>query len=528
MKKLYYLVIAVVSVMLLLSLPITAAANEIQKNILLLVGDDMGIDAMRLYTDQMDLTPEQRAHVAPTPTLDSLAAEGVTFNNAWANAQCSPTRGTIMTGQYGFRTGVTKVVGLRTEGGGPEELDVHNPELLPKLLKEKGYATALIGKWHLTSNLEDEDGNLIYDAKDDPNQAGFDYWAGFLAGALVSFLGAPDQFFGWPQIIDGEPVGPDGIQTNFATTENVDRSIEFIKHKVPHGKPWFVSLNFAAPHWDYDTPPKHLVDPDIVKQVEHAVRVVEGDPTWNYVENYLAPNGGPVYDPNTGEFNEDNYNALMAKRAVFNALISAMDTEIARLLKHVDLKKTCVIFVGDNGTQGLNNPRFVVVDPFDPRKAKSTLYEGGLRVPLIVYGPRIKNPGRYANTLVNTADLYAMILKIAGCPNPDRYDGREFSKVFRTTHDVRIRDFIFAELDNLGCRAAGEAIRGYRYKVIQNKVREVIDGECTVVDTYYEFYDLYEDPWEENDLLMGELTYKQDRYYNYLMYKLDEIKTTEH
>ena len=511
MKKLYYLVIAVISVMLLLSMPITAVAKEIQKNILLIVLDDMGIDAMQLYTDQLDLTPEQRALVPPTPTIDSLAAEGITFNNAWANAQCSPTRGTIMTGKNAFQTGITKVVGLQTEGGGPEELDVHDPELLPKVLKKKGYATALIGKWHLTSNSD------MYNANDDPNEAGFDYFSGFLAGALIWQLGAPDEFFGWPQIINGSD---EVIQTRFATTDNVDRGVEFIK-KVPHGKPWFLSMNFAAPHWDYDTPPKHLVDPDIVKQVEDAVNAEAGWENWEYEENYVVARTGP---PNPRQLP----NTLLIRRAVFNALISAMDMETARLLKHVDLKKTCVIVVGDNGTQGPPNPRNSVVDPFPPDKAKSTLYEGGVRVPLIVYGPRIKNPGRYADTLVNTADLYAMILKIAGCPNPDRYDGREFSKVFRTTHDVRIRDFIFAELDNLGCGNAGEAIRGYRYKVIHNKVREVIDGDCTVVDTYYEFYDLYEDPWEENDLLMGELTYKQDRYYNYLMNKLDEIKTTEH
>ena len=111
MKKLYFLFAALAGLMLVLSLPHSAVAKKEKKNILLIVADDLGTDALRLYTDKLDLNPNQKAQVPPTPTIDSLAANGVTFDNAWANPACSPTRGTLITGRYGFRTGITRVIG---------------------------------------------------------------------------------------------------------------------------------------------------------------------------------------------------------------------------------------------------------------------------------------------------------------------------------------------------------------------------------------------------------------------------------
>jgi len=188
MKKFYYSVIAVASIMLVFCIPHSSVAKKESKNILFIAADDLGIDGLRLYTNKLDLTDGEKAQVPPTPTIDSLAADGVTFNNAWANPACSPTRGTLITGRYGFRTGITWPVGRFTSPGVPGggELDVDDTELLPKILKEKGYATALIGKYHLTSGP---------DAPSDPNTAGFDHYAGFLGGFT--------PYFEWQQTTNG-------------------------------------------------------------------------------------------------------------------------------------------------------------------------------------------------------------------------------------------------------------------------------------------------------------------------------------
>ena len=477
MKKLYFLFAALAGLMLVLSLPHSAVAKKEKKNILLIVADDLGTDALRLYTDKLDLNPNQRAQVPPTPTIDSLAANGVTFDNAWANPACSPTRGTLITGRYGFRTGITRVIGGLPSGETPPvELDVDDPELLPKVLKEKGYRTALIGKWHLTSG---------FDANDDPNESGFDYWAGFLRGALDP---PPIGYYRWPQIIDG---GPEVEQNNFATTENVDQAIGFITE--PAGTPWFVSLNFAAPHWPYQLPPEELVNDDTPAGMSVYDKVIYE------LGSYTIP--PPPLD-------------LFQRRAIFNAMIYAMDSEIERLLDYVDLDNTCIIFIGDNGTQGrggpLRPPNNVVVNPFDRTKAKGTLYEGGIRVPMVVYDPEIKKPGRSTNALVNTVDIYAMILKIAGCPSPNRFDGKHFKAVLESPNDddVSVRNFIYADIERGGF--LNQAIRNDRYKIIFNS------GEP-------EFYDLLEDPFEKNDLLLGDRTNKEKSNYKWLSNKLENL-----
>ena len=294
------------------------------------------------------------------------------------------------------------------------------------MLKEKGYRTALIGKWHLTSG---------FDANDDPNESGFDYWAGFLRGALDP---PPIGYYLWPQIING---GVENDQDIFATTENVNKAIEFITN-VPADTPWFVSLNFAAPHWPYQLPPPELVNDGTLEGLSVYDKVIFE--LGSYTQP-LPPPLGPQLE-------------LSQLRAIFNAMIYAMDSEIGRLLEHVDddLDNTCIIFIGDNGTQGrggpLRPPNNVVVNPFDRTKAKGTLYEGGIRVPMVVYDPEIKKPGRFTNALVNTVDIYAMILKIAGCPSPNRFDGKHFKAVLESPNDdaVSVRNFIYADIERGG------------------------------------------------------------------------------
>jgi arylsulfatase A-like enzyme len=363
--------------------------------------------------------------------------------------------------------------------GDPVELDVDDPELLPKVLQEKGYRTALIGKWHLTS------GN-------DPNESGFDYWAGFLRGALDG--PPPIGYYQWPQIING---GAENDQYIFATTENVDQAIGFITE--PADTPWFVSLNFAAPHWPYQLPPEVLVNDgtDEGSFVYNKVIVALGSYTQPPPPTPPAP---PLL--------------LRKRRAIFNAMIYAMDSEIGRLLLNVDLANTCIIFIGDNGTQGRGGPgariNNVVVPPFDLTKAKGTLYEGGIRVPMVVYDPEIKKPGGFTNALVNTVDIYAMILKIAGCPSPNRFDGKHFKAVLESTNDddVSVRNFIYADIERGG--SLNQAIRNDRYKIIFNR------GEP-------EFYDLLEDPFEETNLLLGDLTNKEKSNYKWLLNKLENL-----
>jgi arylsulfatase A-like enzyme len=171
-----------------------------------------------------------------------------------------------------------------------------------------------------------------------------------------------------------------------------------------------------------------------------------------------------------------------------------------------------------------------VVDPFPPDKAKVTLYEGGIRIPMVVYDPGIKNTGRFTDALVNTVDIYAMILKIAGCPSPNRFDGKQFNAVLQAANNnVSVRNFVFAEqtwrdLDGImpprsETAQEGFAIRNDRYKLIKIYV--------DLGQTEFEFYDLREDPYEETNLLEGVLTKNERNNYKWLENKLEKLLASD-
>lgn len=130
--------------------------------ILLIILDDWGADKSDLYSD---FNADEIA--IPTPTINQVAKEGVLFTNAWASPNCSPSRATIVTGQYPARNGVQDVI----ESEGAVGINVDDPHLLPRLLQQSGYSTGMIGKWHLTANSD----NVANQA---PLEAGFDFWTG--------------------------------------------------------------------------------------------------------------------------------------------------------------------------------------------------------------------------------------------------------------------------------------------------------------------------------------------------------------
>lgn len=198
-----------------------AAPLYASNNILLIIADDFGVDSHGLYG--------VGSSVAPTPTIDSLAEQGVRFDRVWSNPNCSPTRATILTGRYSFRTGV----------GDPVQSYTINPDeyTVADALKAMGYSTAQIGKWHLgTTNSR-------------PDKLGFDYYASYIQGKL------PD-YFNWRKLENGVA----STVTNYATTENVNDAISWISDQSVSNpdKPWFMWLAFNAPHDPFHKPPNDL------------------------------------------------------------------------------------------------------------------------------------------------------------------------------------------------------------------------------------------------------------------------------
>lgn len=262
---------------------ITTITASAQRNVLLIIADDLGKDYCGFYTDHKD--------TVTMPNIRALAAAGVTFNNAWANPLCSPTRAGILTGRYSFRTGVGTVI----DSPGSAELDTAELTIPRVLKKYADYAAATVGKWHLHTTTP---ASRIY-----PNLMGYDYYAG-------NFLGALPDYFAWNKIENGTSKG---TITTYATTETVNDAINWLGQQT---KPWFLWVGFNAPHAPYHLPPQEL----------HTVTGLSG--------TQMDINRNP-----------EKY---------FKAMAQAMDTEIGRLLvwlktnNHFD--STDIIFIGDNGT----------------------------------------------------------------------------------------------------------------------------------------------------------------------------------
>jgi arylsulfatase B len=210
----------------LLFVAYTAAA---QRNVLLIIADDLGSDYLGFYEDHGD--------TAAMPNIRKLLHRGVRFTRAWSNPVCSPTRSGILTGRYSFRTGVGNVVG-GTGGSGP--LDI-NELTIPRMLQiyqPNAIAKANIGKWHLQpatpmSNLNN------------PNTMGYDHFAG-------NFIGQINSYTNWTKVTNGVSSNV----TTYATTETANDAIAWISSQQP--KPFFCWLAFNAPHTPFHLPPAGL------------------------------------------------------------------------------------------------------------------------------------------------------------------------------------------------------------------------------------------------------------------------------
>lgn len=250
-----------------------------QINVLLIIADDMGLDASACY--------EVGDQQAPMPFLEAMCAEGLVFENAYAAPVCSPTRATIMTGQYGIRTGVGAAIPRRGSNG----LDADTLSLFD-VLAETEYAANLIGKWHLAGAGTD----LTH-----PSELGVPDYFGL-------FQGAVRDYSDWTAVTGGQEVG---IRT-YTTTEFTNRAIDWI---ADQDAPWVLWLAHNAPHAPFHLPPLDLHSFDDVPDDAGAV-----------TENPL-----PYYQA-----------MLEALDTEMARLWSSMTAE--------EQATTTVIFIGDNGS----------------------------------------------------------------------------------------------------------------------------------------------------------------------------------
>ena len=343
-------------------------------NIVFIVADDLG------YADLGCYGGREAAFGPVSPVLDRLAANGLKLTQGYANSPvCSPTRFALMTGRYQYRLrgAAEEPINSKSRGSTTLGLPPEHPTL-PSLLRDAGYRTALMGKWHLG-----------YPPAFGPLRSGYDEFFGPMSGGVDYFThcsstGQHDLYLNDAEQQEG------GYLTDLIT----DHGLDFVRRMAGgarSGTPFFLSLHYTAPHWPWET-----------RDDEALAQEVKG--------NLFHLHGGNI----------DTYRRM----------IHHMDEGIGRLmdlLRAEGLERdTLVVFTSDNGGERFS-------DNWPLVGGKMDLTEGGIRVPWIAHWPAVIAPGSTSTQTCMTMDWSATMLDAAGATAAASHplDGRSLMPLLR-------------------------------------------------------------------------------------------------
>ena len=340
---------AVLAALLAAGLALTTQAAK-QPNIVHIVADDLGWKDVG-FNGATDIR---------SPNIDKLASGGAKFTQFYTQSMCTPTRACLMTGRYPWRYGLQTIVIPGPAGYGLDTSEY----TLPQTLKDAGYTTAIIGKWHLGHG----------DIKYWPRQRGFDYQYGAMIGELDYYTHSDAGVLDWFR--NNKPVKEKGYTTQLIGAD----AVKYINQQSAN-KPFYLYLTFNAPHTPYQAPPDYI---DRFKNVS--------EPT----------------------------------RRTYCAMVSCLDDEIGKVVAALDKKglrdNTLIVFHSDNG--GTRNAMFAgqmadlskTVLPCDNgpyRDGKGSLFEGGSRVAACANWPGHIKPGTVEG-MIHAVDILPTFAALAG------------------------------------------------------------------------------------------------------------------
>ncbi len=426
------------------------AAPRKNRNVVVVMFDDLGKESLSLYGSAPGQDPTRMQ--ARTPSLDALAAGGVTFRNFYTNPACTPSRAQFLTGLPAFESGygTNRVVA---------PLDVRHPTIA-SVFRDAHYGTAHRGKWHIDGSARSSTCH--------PHQMGFD--------TTIGKKGRGKSYSDWPLAI--ECALQEDNETTYLPTYVIDSALDYVREKESVGESYFLFVALKTPHAPWEYPPHGLLeepDPSIPAGTRSSARL--GD---------------------TGDTTAET----AARVALYNSIIEAGDTELGRLIAELDLSRTTVVVVSDNGTAGAAiDERF-----FDPNRGKGKHYELGVNVPLIITGPDVHPSlrGSTSDALVQMSDLFATLVDIEQLDTPFvpmssksiKYalTGAQPPSDARSIVSVSIfRPYGFDSADR---HLTGSMARNDRYSLVLH-VRQ--SGGV-------EMYDLVADPNQKKNLADGSLT----------------------
>ncbi|MBW7863903.1 MAG: sulfatase [Candidatus Hydrogenedentes bacterium] len=411
------------------------AAPATGRNIVFVLMDDLRLDGLGCLNPYFS-----------TPNLDRLAAAGVLFDRTFVTTSlCSPSRASILSGQYAHRHGV-----LDNNTQMPPETPT-----FPQEFQKAGYRTGYVGKWHMGGESADP-------------RPGFDRW--------VSFKGQ-GVYYNPTFNIDGQSVPREGYVTDLIT----DYAVEFIEEN--RERPFMLYVGHKAVHAEFAPAERHkgsydgrdFPKPDSMADTEENYR---GKPDWVRAQRNSWHGVDGMYDKKTPF---DTFTRQYAET------LRAADDSVGRIAECLQkaglLESTLFVFTSDNGFQFGEHG---LID-------KRTMYEASIRIPMLVHCPELVTGGQKRNEMILNIDFAPTFLEAAGIPIPDTIQGRSFFGLLSGTGTPWREDWLYEYFWERSFPQTPSVlgVRTDRYKFAQ--YQGIWDG--------YELYDLQEDPDEMNNLL---------------------------
>ncbi|WOR16132.1 sulfatase-like hydrolase/transferase [Hyphomonas sp. FCG-A18] len=470
------------------------AEEPVRPHIVLFIADDLGLDVAPCHSASVRM-----------PNLESICETSRVYERAYTHPYCTASRATMMTGRHPFRHGANDV---KQSAQKLQLSEVTFPEIL-KSLSDTPYLTAGFGKWHLA---DDGNGSLL-----NPNLQGFDY-----------FEGNPRQhhtykYFDYDWHINGTLVGQRPV---YKTTQIANSAIKYFQ-LVPDHIPQFMMLSFTNPHKPFHAPPETLHSYGELPELNLRPTLSETPEADQYRVNRREPRFDPYYF----------------------AMLEALDTEIWRItgtLSTATKRPIVFIFIGDNGSAG----EVFASGSMDHVRSKATLYDGGVRVPMMVWTSHPEEfplaTGR-GEQLVHLADLFSTIIELSTlgqqsqqndqikvdassiladllATSQDRTDKREF--VFLERGNKQSLPFAYAGVDQSGLKlilreterqtnySSGVLIELYDTETDPSEIQNLIHTPCEIEKSHV--WDLFNfivskttntasNPWFQQNLYHAEL-----------------------
>ncbi|PQV50210.1 arylsulfatase [Jejuia pallidilutea] len=466
MNRIIYLNIILFLLVLSSCANVEKSVTTSKPNVILIITDDQGFGDLGYYGNP---------HIK-TPVLDSLARRSVRFDDFSVNPVCAPTRAALMTGKYAMTAGVHDTY----RGGAmmaPSEVTI------AEILKEAGYKTGMIGKWHLGDN---------YPMR--PQDQGFDFTLNHLSGGI-------GQYGDWPNTLkrdssyfnsilwkNGKQVQTQGYCTDVFT----EAAMDYVEENKEH--PFFMYLSYNAPHGPLQLPQKYY---DMYKDVD--------------IDAGLINQGKPY--PNVTDHSREN------SRKVYG-MVTNIDDNLRLLFKKLeDLgidENTLVIFMTDNGPQ---HPRYIA----GMRGKKGSVFQGGVRVPSFWHYPKAFKEARDINTPAAHYDVLPTLVEFTGAKLPDSLNIKGQSLLPLLMQEEK--DLPERIINRYWARTAPVHYRNVSTRKGDMKLVGV--GKDEEGNDKFELFNLKEDPYEQNDIsaehqdLVSELKNEMDTW-------LNTMETSEH